>query len=100
MDSSKFPSLDNQLFTWKSWADEGPLSMQFNEVTLKVAVGEYPVGTQFPAAFILGDMSLLVLIDEDQEEHGFRLNLTVGEKVDPSELKHDHADGCGCGHEH
>jgi hypothetical protein len=95
MDISTFPSLDGQLFTWEDWHEEGPLSMQFNEVTLKVAIGEWPAGTKFPAAFILGETSLLVLIDENQEEHGFKLNLSVGEKVDPPEC-HDE----GCTHHH
>lgn len=95
MDISKFPSLDGQLFTWKDWHDEGPLSMQFNEVTLTVAIGEFPAGTVFPAVFLLGESSLLVLIDEDNKEHGFRLNLTVGEAVEPPECTDEE-----CTHHH
>jgi hypothetical protein len=96
MNVSELPTLDAQLFDWEEWNDEGPLSMQFSGVTLKVQVGEFAVGTKFPFAFILGERSLLVLIDEKQEEHGFKLNLSVGEKVDPSEGDHCH-DGC-CDH--
>lgn len=95
---NKFESFDSQLFTWESWAPEGPMSMQFMNVTLKAQVGDYQVGTKFPFAFILGEMSLLVLVDDQQEEHAFRLGLNVGTKVDPSELQH--GDNCSCGHEH
>ena len=95
---SKFETLDSQLFTWEGWDSEGPMSMQFTDVTLKVQVGDYQAGTKFPFAFILGEMSLLVLEDEQQEKHSFRLGLSVGEKVDASEFHHD--DGCNCGHEH
>ncbi len=96
--SSTFDSFDSQLFSWESWSPEGPMSMQFSDVTLKVQVGDFAEGTKFPFAFILGEMSLLVLVDEQQEEHPFRLGLSVGAKVDTSELQH--SDGCGCGHEH
>lgn len=97
MDINELPTLDGQLFSWEEWNDEGPLSMQFSGVTLKVQVGDFAVGTKFPFAFILGERSLLVLIDEQQEEHGFRLNLSVGEKVEPSE---DHCHDEGCTHHH
>ena len=100
MHNSKLPSLDSQLFTWESWANEGPLRMQFMSVTLTTAIGEYPVGAKFPFAVLLGDASLVVLVDEQQEEHAFRLNLSVGEKADISEFQAEHAEGCGCGHEH
>ena len=89
MNANELPALDSQLFDWEGWNDEGPLSMQFAGVTLKVAVGEFTAGTKFPFAFILGEHSLLVLIDEDKKEHGFRLNLSVGERVDPPEHCHD-----------
>lgn len=96
---SKLVSFDKQLFDWEDWASEGPMSMQFSNVTLKVAVGDYAVGTKFPFAFLLGEVSLLVLVDEKHEEHGFRLNLNAAEAVDPSEL-HAEGEACGCGHEH
>lgn len=90
-------SFDQQLFTWEHWADEGPLSMQYTNVELKVPVGEFSMGTKFPFAFILGDASILVLVDDAQEEHAFDLKLSVGEKVDPPvaecgpECHHDHS---------
>ena len=94
MKVTDLPTLDGQLFEWKEWNDEGPLSMQFSDVVLKVQVGDFPAGTKFPFAFILGERSLLVLIDDQQEEHGFKLNLTVGEAVEPSEEDHCHDEGC------
>ena len=94
---NNFESFDSQLFSWSEWAQEGPLSMQFVDVTLKVQVGDYPVGTKFPFAFLLGEISLLVLVDDQQKEHAFRLGLSVGEKVDPPDMQcHDE----GCTHHH
>lgn len=97
-------SFDEQLFTWENWNDEGPLSMQYSNVELKVPVGSYPAGSKFPFAFILGDMSMLVLVDDKQEEHGFDLKLNVGEEVQPEACAvpsvDAHDDECGCGHEH
>lgn len=80
-------SLDNQLFSWQDALDEGPFAMQFIDVELKVAIGPYSIGTQFPFAFIMGDSSLLVLVDDADEEHAFELKMTVGEAVedDPEE---------------
>lgn len=92
------PSFDNQLFTWEDWGSDGPMDMQFSNVTLNVQVGDFPAGTKFPFALILGSVSLLVLIDENHEEHGFDLKVAVGEKVDPPE--HAHEDNCDCGHDH
>jgi hypothetical protein len=96
-------SFDAQLFSWKTWREEGPLSMQFSEVVLNVQVGEFAPGTEFPAAFILGDRSVLVLIDKDEKEHAFNLKLAVGDPIDVSEIMppeaHD-GDACDCGHDH
>jgi hypothetical protein len=101
-------SFDEQLFTWENWNNEGPLSMQYSNVELKVAVGSYPAGSKFPFAFILGDMSMLVLVDEQHEEHGFDLKLAVGEEVqaeacpvpDADSHGESHDEECGCGHDH
>lgn len=95
--STEREPLENQIFSWEEWNEEGPMAMQYGDVELKVQVGEFPAGTKFPAAFLLGEQSLLVLIDDKQEEHGFALKLSVGEAVQPDVHEHDH---CGCGHEH
>lgn len=87
-------SLDNQIFTWGTWDQEGPMSMQFGDVELKVQVGEFPAGTKFPAAFLMGDASLLVLLDDKQQEHAFDLKVNVGERVEP---EHEEC-GEGCTH--
>jgi len=84
-------SLEQQLFSWKDWFEEGPMAMQFSDVELKVPVGPYSIGTHFPSAFIMGDISVLVSIDEAGEEHTFDLKMTVGEAVDLPAAE--------CGHE-
>jgi hypothetical protein len=84
--------LENQIFSWDNWNETGPMSMQFMNVELKVRIGEFAAGTKFPFAFILGESSLLLLIDEKNEQHYFALNLTVGERVESPE--HEHGDFC------
>jgi len=90
--------LEQQIFTWENWQDMGPSNLQFMDVELIAPVGDFPVGTKFPAAFFLGEASLLVLIDDKEEEHAFELKVTTGERVQPP--VHSHEDSCGCGHEH
>lgn len=97
MSENKIESFDAQLFTWEAWAPEGALSMQFSNVELKVPVGDFPAGTKFPFAFLLGEASVLVLVDEKHEEHGFSLKLTVGGPVAPDELQ---CQDEGCTHHH
>lgn len=89
--------LENQIFSWEGWDDEGPMAMQFSDVELKVQVGDFPAGTKFPHAFLLGESSILAFYDEDGNEHAFDLKLSVGSKIEGPLHDHDH---CGCGHEH
>lgn len=100
-------SFDDQLFTWENWADgDEPMSMKFSDITLKVPVGDFPAGTKFPFALLLGGGSLLVLVDDNKEERGFTLNISVGEEVQPEESceidsgSKPNDDACGCGHAH
>lgn len=98
-------SFDTQLFTWDNWNQEGPLQMQFSEVVLKVPVGEYAIGTKFPFAYLLGDASLLVLIDDQEKEHAFDLKVSVGASVelpesDACDLPQAEACGINCTHNH
>ena len=92
-------SFENQMFTWADWAMDpnSPMTMQFSDVELKVPVGSYSVGTKFPFAVVVGGMSLLLLVDENDEQHGFDLKVSVGEAVEPPQ-----ADACevGCSHDH
>lgn len=92
-------TMENQLFTWDGWDDNGPGDMSFSDVELKVPVGDFPAGTKFPVAVWMGSASLLLLIDENQKEFAYELNISVGAQVDPTTL-HNHGDSCDCGHEH
>jgi hypothetical protein len=96
MDRSSF---DNQMFTWENYAEDPdcPTAMQFKNVVLTVPVGPFEVGTKFPYAVIVGELSLLILIDENDNQRGFDLKLSVGEEVQPLE-----AEACeaGCSHDH
>jgi hypothetical protein len=75
-------SIEQNIFTWEQFSEEGVMSCQFYDVELVVPVGEFPVGTKFTGAYIGGENSVLVLYDETDTPHAFRLNLTAGEPVD------------------
>jgi hypothetical protein len=92
----KRDTLEHQFFNWESWDQVDTFDLSFSEITLKVAIGNYPVGTKFPHAALLVSQSLLVLVDEQDQQHVYPLVAGVGPEL-PQE---DHADGCGCGHEH
>lgn len=99
--------LDEQLFHSEQVAPlhGAAVGAQFKDVTLTAKVGEFEVGHKFAFAVLVGDASLLVLIDEDQTEHAFRLNMAVGEPVDIAELRaaaeaEEHEHGPGCNHNH
>lgn len=91
-------TFDHQLFTWENWDQMEIGDLQFYDVTLKVQVGEFAPGTKFPAAFLIGSQSMLVLMDEKDQEHAYPVLLSTGEKIDPSTLPH--AESCDCGHDH
>ena len=88
-------TIENQLFDWETWDANSPGDLQFGDVTLKVQIGEFPAGTKFQSAFWIGTNSLLVLMDDKDQEHLYDLKVSVGEKVDPDTIPH--AEGCGCG---
>lgn len=104
--SNKNTALDEQLFHSEQFAPlhGAALGAQFKDITLTSKVGEFEVGHKFAFAILVGDASLLVLIDEDKTEHAFRLNVNVGEAVDVDELRAqaeaDHEHGPGCNHDH
>lgn len=102
--SNKHTALDEQIFHSEQFAplQGAALGAQFKDITLKVKVGDFEVGHKFAFAILVGDASLLILIDEDKTEHAFRLNANVGEAVDMAELhaSDGHDESCDCGHEH
>lgn len=80
--SQKDYGLEDQLFTWDGWDDNGPMALQFYKVELKVPIGEFPVGTKFPVAFFNGDHSILSLMDENDVEHAYELLVSTGKKLE------------------
>lgn len=73
--------LEDQLFEWDGWDDNGIMCPQFYKVVLKVPVGSFPVGHTFPVAFLNGDKSTISFMDEEDKEHVFELNLSVGAEL-------------------
>lgn len=59
--------LEDQLFDWDGWDDNGIMCPQFYKVVLKVPVGPFPVGHQFPCAFFNGDKSYISFMDEEDQ---------------------------------
>lgn len=106
--SKNISSLDGQLFTCEAWrpALGGVLNAEFKGLTLKSKIGDYEAGTKFPFALLMGDASALILIDEANKEHAFRLSVSVGEELDLEQFKSDlevaaaEDEACDCGHEH
>lgn len=79
-------SIEHQLFDWKSWDDMGNTDQTFFNVTLKVPVGDFPVGTKFKQAVLFTYLSVVSLTDDAGEDHIYQLNLTVGKKIDGEDL--------------
>ncbi len=92
-------ALEKQVFDWDDWDETGEVGdMVFYDVTLKAPVGEFPTGTEFPLAFWMQGSSVLVLVDNQDEQHTFELNVSVGQKIDLPDVQE--GCGCTCGHEH
>lgn len=106
--SKNISSLDGQLFTCEAWrpALGGVLNAEFKGLTLKSKIGEFEEGTKFPFALLMGDASALILIDDANKEHAFRLSVSVGEALDIDKFKADleqavqEEENCDCGHDH
>lgn len=86
---SAFPyrptSVENQLFKYaKVRLVSSDIEMQ--NVILKVAMGEYPVGTPFAAA-VISTAGAIILIEQNKEMHIFPLYVRVGEEVCPPAKK-------------
>ena len=61
----------------------------FYGITLKVPLGDFPAGTEFPSAFWMGSQSALSVMDEQDQEYIFVLNVSVGEKIDTASFYED-----------
>ena len=97
----KFPAIEQQIFEWKGWAETAaPGSLEFEDVTLKVDVGEHKAGTHFDAAFLSSSTSSISFKNYSGENFTYLLIVKPGSKVDPEEIFGNHPDGCGCGHDH
>jgi hypothetical protein len=79
-------ALEQQVFDWTECEDAEVGDMIFYDITLKVALGEFPVGTKFISAFWMSTQGVVSVLDEDEEEHIFRISVSVGEKVDNEEF--------------
>lgn len=92
-------ALEKQLFDWEDWDEAtGEVGdMAFYNVKLTHSIGEFAAGTEFPAAFWMAGSSLIVLVDDQDTQHTFELNVSVGKKIDLPQVSEG---GCGCGHEH
>jgi hypothetical protein len=90
-------TMEHQLFTWDGWDVMQTGDFQFYDVTLLVQIGEHPVGTKFPAAFLIGTQSMVVLMNDKDEEFAYPIQLSVGERLPPPD-PHEHVSSCDCVH--
>jgi hypothetical protein len=98
----KRETLEHQLFTWEDWEEDGPMDLQFTKVTLVAQMGDFPIGTKFKAGVFYGSQSLLILMDEKEEEHYFDLRVSVGAKLPAEMFQHEERcqdEGCVCDRE-
>lgn len=93
-------SLEQQLFTWDQWNEGADANDAiFYDVTLAVAIGDFPVGTKFKNAYFATSGSFVVFLDEQNNEHVFELNVSVGRQLTEADFP-SHEEGCDCGHDH
>lgn len=93
-------SLEQQLFTWEQWNEGADTNdAVFYDVTLAVAIGDFPVGTKFQNAYFAASNSFVVFLDADKNEHVFELNLAVGRQLTEADFP-SHDEGCNCGTDH
>jgi hypothetical protein len=81
--------LVDSIFSFKTWADLGPGTLEFQDVTLKIPVGEFPAGHQFEAALLAESGSLLAFrsfINEEEKVYAYNCSLTLGTQIPESEL--------------
>jgi len=83
MNYSDMYGLENQLFSWKEWDEMNVMGLVFYDCTLKVPIGDIPVGTTFSSISIDFGHSLMQLyLDYSGENYlEFKLNLSVGEEI-------------------
>lgn len=55
--------MERQLFSWENWDMIDTMAIRFEDVKLKVQIGDFPAGTQFECATIDFDIGLLRLIN-------------------------------------
>lgn len=80
-------SLENQLFHWKEWDDVDVAAFQFYDITLKVPVGEFPVGHKFSTAFIDAEKSIIAFVDDAEEnEYVYELSYSIGKPLSKEKL--------------
>ena len=81
-------AIEHQLFDWISQGDDGSSygDMTYWEVTLRVPIGEFPVGTKFKQVILFNSLSAISLTDDDDVDHIFQLHLTVGKQIDSEAL--------------
>lgn len=83
-------TIEYLLFEWGSFINDGLLSAQFMDCTLKKTIGNFPVGTHFDNITIDGEYSTLTLINKtgngvkDYEEFVFPIELSIGEQLNSS----------------
>ena len=69
--------LEQALFSWSSWDEVSSTTLQFYNVELKVAIGNFPIGKKFECAVMSFEHSYVQLY-EDEFAYTFELEVKVG----------------------
>jgi len=86
---NEFDCVEKQLFDFDGW-DGDHECMIYYDPTLKVQIGEHPIGSKFSQAIIMFDKGVLQLTKSGEMINGYapiiwsedyRLHLTVGELI-------------------
>jgi len=86
---------EDSLFSYELVREVG-VDLEFRNVTLKVPVGEFPVGTKFYGAFLSTAGVVAFRHSDYGEVFTYRLSVSVGERITEDDLK-SFANDCKCG---
>src|SRR5208282_3970540 len=86
MTNKKHIPFEDQLFEYEAqYLVTANGDTEFEDVTLKVAIGNQPVGSKFAEAF-LSSAGILGLRNADGTGEAYYLNISIGDRVEMSEI--------------
>jgi len=79
--TNKIDSFENQIFSWEEWEEISTMCFQFENVVLKIPVGEFKIGERFERVFIDYENSMINLYPTNNgKEYAYMLHPVIGER--------------------